>query len=31
MKQSYPSEVSLEQFERIRPILERARKKTRAS
>ena len=29
MKQSYPSDVSLEQFERIRPILEQARKKTR--
>lgn len=29
MKQSYPSDVSLDQFERIRPILEQARKKTR--
>jgi transposase len=29
MKPTYPSDISLEQFERIRPILEQARKKTR--
>jgi transposase len=28
MRQSYPSDISVEQFERIRPILEQARKKT---
>jgi len=29
MRQSYPSDISREQFEKIRPILESARKKTR--
>lgn len=29
MKQAYPSDISVEQFERIQPILEQARKKTR--
>ena len=29
MKQAYPSDISVEQFERIQPILERARMKTR--
>jgi transposase len=29
MRQSYPSDISLKQFEQIRPILEQARKKTR--
>jgi transposase len=29
MKHNYPSDINAEQFERIRPILERARKKTR--
>jgi transposase len=29
MKHNYPSDINAEQFERIRPILEQARKKTR--
>ena len=29
MKQDYPSDISLEQFEHIRPILETARKRTK--
>lgn len=29
MKQTYPSDISLEQFESIRPILESARKTTK--
>ena len=29
MKQTYPSDISVEQFERVQPILEQARKKAR--
>lgn len=29
MRESYPSDISREQFEKIRPILESSRKKTR--
>lgn len=29
MRKTYPSDISREQFERVRPLLEGARKKTR--